>query len=139
MVIDDVAANVRPRSSLSINVPENIVVLIDADYFERVLWNLIKNADEAAYGKNDGKIEVSASYGNKIAAIAIRDNGRGFPKELRRKIFTLGATFGKKGGSGMGLYNCKKIMEAHGGGIHVNSMSGKWTSVTINVPAEMRG
>jgi signal transduction histidine kinase len=138
MFIDDVAANVRPRSSLSINVPENIVVLIDGDYFERVLWNLFKNADEAAYGKNGGKIEVSASYGEGVTTITICDNGRGFPKELSRKIFTLGATFGKKGGSGMGLYNCKKIMEAHGGGIHINSKPGKWTSVTITLPADNR-
>jgi len=139
LFIDDVAANIRPRSSLSVNVPENIVVLIDGDYFERVLWNLIKNADEAAYGKSGGKIEVSASYGEGNATLTIRDNGVGFPKELRRKIFTLGATFGKKGGSGMGLYNCKKIMEAHGGGIHINSKPGKWTDVIISVPAEKRG
>jgi len=72
--------NIRPRSSLSVNVPENIVVFDRRCYFERVLWNLIKNADEAAYGKSGGKIEVSASYGEGNATLTIRDNGVGFPK-----------------------------------------------------------
>ena len=76
-------------------------------------------------GKVAGSNGVGELWRRETLSLTIRDNGVGFPKELRRKIFTLGATFGKKGGSGMGLYNCKKIMEAHGGGIHINSKPGK--------------
>jgi len=134
--IDNVAALVRPRSSLSVNVPEDIMVLVDIDYFERVLWNLIKNADEATFGKDARNIEIMGECEGKMASMTIRDNGPGFSKELSRKLFTLGATFGKKGGSGIGLYNCRKIIEAHGGTVRVESGRGKWTSVILKIPAQ---
>jgi signal transduction histidine kinase len=134
-IIDTVVALVRPHSSLHIDVAEDIEVLVDTDYFERVLWNLIKNADEATKENNDRKIEIASQRGGGTVTITIRDNGPGFPKELSRRIFTLGATFGKKGGSGIGLYNCKKIMEAHGGTIRIDSDPGKWTGVVVRVPA----
>lgn len=135
-IIDNVVELVRPRSSLSIDVPEDSVILIDIDYFERVLWNLIKNADEATQGKDTRKIEISSRSDGRIATLTVRDNGPGFPKELSRKIFTLGATHGKKGGSGIGLYNCKKIIEALGGTIRIDSDPGKWTGVIVKIPVD---
>ena len=137
-IIENVIAFVRPRSSLHIDVPEDAMVSVDIDYFERVLWNLIKNADEATYGKDTRKIEISSGCNGGIVTLTVRDNGPGFPKELSRKVFTLGATYGKKGGSGIGLYNCKKIIEAHGGTIHIDSDPGKWTSVIVKVPVAGR-
>jgi signal transduction histidine kinase len=131
-IIDAVAALVRPRSVLRIDVPQNTLALIDVDYFERVLWNLIKNADEATHGKDKRHIEISALSSGGTVTLAVRDNGPGFPKEIARKLFTLGATHGKKGGSGIGLYNCKKIIEAHGGTIRIDSDP---TSVVVRVPA----
>jgi signal transduction histidine kinase len=134
-IVDAVAALIRPHSALRIDVPENTLALIDIDYFERVLWNLVKNADEATHGRDDRHIEIAALSAGGTVTLTVRDNGPGFSKEIARKLFTLGATHGKKGGSGIGLYNCKKIIEAHGGTIRIDSDPGKWTSVVVRVPA----
>jgi signal transduction histidine kinase len=133
-IIADVLALLRPRSAITVKLPEDFFVLVDPDYFERVLWNLIKNADDATRGSDDKRIEISARRGAGMVTIAIRDSGPGFPKELSRTMFKLGATHGKKGGSGIGLFNCKKIIEAHGGSIHIDSSPGKLTSVIVKVP-----
>jgi signal transduction histidine kinase len=84
-------------------------VSIDKDYFERVLWNLIKNANEALEMTKNPKIEISITELNNYVIICISDNGPGIPKKLLKNLFKLGQTFGKKGGSGIGLYNCKEM------------------------------
>lgn len=109
-------------------------VSIDRDYFERVLWNLIKNADEALGDTEDGRVEISISELDNSVIICISDNGPGIPKKILRNIFKLGQTFGKKGGSGIGLYNCKKIVEAHRGKIWLVSELDKGTIVYIKIP-----
>jgi len=109
-------------------------VSIDRDYFERVLWNLIKNADEALEVTEDGRIEISINESNNSVIICISDNGPGIPKKILKNLFKLGQTFGKRGGSGIGLYNCKRIVEAHGGKIWLTSEVGKGTKVYIKIP-----
>ncbi len=109
-------------------------VLIDRDYFERVLWNLIKNADEALRLTEDGRIEISISESDNSVNICVSDNGPGIPQKILKNLFKLGQTFGKKGGTGIGLYNCKKIVEAHRGKIWLDSEVGKGTKFYIKIP-----
>jgi light-regulated signal transduction histidine kinase (bacteriophytochrome) len=84
-IVDNVASLVKPRGSLTINVPENTMALIDIDYFERVLWNLIKNADEATRGINNGKIEIETHHNGGSITVTVRDNGPGFPRGIITK------------------------------------------------------
>ena len=109
-------------------------VLIDKDYFERVIWNLLKNADEALTMTEGGRIEVSAGKANGSAVICVSDNGPGMPGEMSRSLSEFGKTFNKKGGIGIGLYNCKIITEAHGGKIWIISEKGKGAKVYISIP-----
>ena len=103
-------------------------------YFERVFWNLFKNADEAMAGKTGARIEISLGQDEKGVTIGIADNGPGIPPEPAKKLLGFGETYGKNGGSGIGLYNCKKIIEAHGGELWFTSVAGKGTSFFIRLP-----
>jgi signal transduction histidine kinase len=109
-------------------------VSIDRNYFERVLWNLIKNANEALEMTKNPKIEISITDLDNYVIICISDNGPGIPKKILKNLFKLGQTFGKKDGSGIGLYNCKEIVEAHGGEIWIESKVKIGTKVYIKIP-----
>lgn len=63
------------------------------------------------------------------------DTGCGIPKELLPKIFTPLVTT-KAQGMGFGLAICKRIIDAHGGNIAVESHVGKGTTFTLTLPIE---
>jgi signal transduction histidine kinase len=58
-------------------------------------------------------------------------------RDKLKRLFEIGRTFEKKYGSGIGLYNCKKIVEAHGGKIWLNSALNKGTTVYIKIPKNL--
>ncbi|MFN3567938.1 MAG: response regulator [Caldimicrobium sp.] len=65
--------------------------------------------------------------------ISILDSGPGIPEEIKDRLFQLFITT-KKGGSGLGLFSAKRIVEAHGGHIEIESFEGKGTLVKIYLP-----
>ncbi len=67
------------------------------------------------------------------ATIEVSDNGLGMTEETRQKIFNLHFTT-KKGGHGLGLANCKKIIEQHHGQMTCESTHGKGTTFTVTLP-----
>ena len=67
--------------------------------------------------------------------IQVADNGPGIAPELRGRLFEPFATFGKAGGTGLGLALSKKIIDDHGGSIQCVSEPGKGTTFTIRLPA----
>jgi signal transduction histidine kinase len=110
-----------------------------------VLLNLLNNASDAieervASQKEpapdfERKIEIRAAYddvGERIE-ISISDNGTGITKESMAKVFNLHFTT-KRGGHGLGLYNCKTIAEQHGGDLTASSQVGKGTVFTLTLP-----
>ncbi len=109
-------------------------VFIDVVYFERVLWNLIKNADEALTTIENGRIKISITQDSHSVIICVSDNGPGIPRKALRNIFKIGKTFGKTKGSGIGLYNCRIITEAHGGKIWAISEVDKGTNIYVKIP-----
>ncbi|HDZ76822.1 MAG TPA: HAMP domain-containing histidine kinase [Candidatus Omnitrophica bacterium] len=132
--LDDVVSGMTLRHEIKISCGFEGVVSIDKDYFERVIWNLLKNADEALAMTEGGKIELSVSKTEDSVLMCISDNGPGIPKEISKSLFEIGKTFGKKGGSGIGLYNCRIITESHGGKIWCISEEGKGTKFYIKIP-----
>jgi signal transduction histidine kinase len=82
-------------------------------------------------GQGDIRIDISAEYG--ACRIAITDSGPGIPAEIRDKLFTPFVTT-KARGTGLGLSTVKRLVEAHHGGIRVDSPPGGGTTVTIDLP-----
>ena len=101
---------------------------------ERIISNLLNNSIEALNDSVDPQITVFLrSYGSSIN-ITIADNGRGIPSEILENLGKKGATFGKEGGSGLGIYGAKKYIEKMGGKLEIKSRLGDGTMVMIILP-----
>jgi len=106
---------------------------------EQVLVNLIGNAIDAVQNANDRppRVELSLSpiEGSHRVACSVRDNGCGIPKASVPLIFEPYYTTKTEGGTGLGLFAVKQILERAGGKIDIASEEGRGTTVTFEVPA----
>ncbi len=100
--------------------------------FKRVLSNLVNNAAEAIDGP--GRVWVSLEASGGEASIVVRDNGKGIPPAILAQLGQRGATHGKSGGAGLGLYHARKSVERWGGRLLMTSDPGVGTSVSIVLP-----
>ena len=115
---------------LSLNLDIRDPVSVDQGMFTRVLVNLITNAIESM--PKGGNLEINARDLGEWVAIEVKDTGVGIPKEHLDKLFTPLFTTKSKG-SGLGLAICKRIVEAHGGKIRVESQVGEGSSFIIEL------
>jgi signal transduction histidine kinase len=110
---------------------EPLVVDADRDQIRQALLNLITNAYDAMPG--GGVLTVSATSVPGSAQITVTDTGIGMDEKTRDSIFT--PFFTKKTrGIGLGLAVTKRVVEANGGTIAVQSMPGAGTSFTLTLP-----
>ncbi len=101
---------------------------------ELVLSNLLLNAEEASGGK--GEITVETSSGPEWIKLEIRDQGVGMSEYfIQRNLFKPFKTT-KSNGFGIGLFQCKQIVGAHGGSIEVMSQVGKGSVFTVILPVK---
>lgn len=108
-----------------------VTVIVDRQEFQKVLLNLLLNAVEATEGKGPVSVEVGAK---ESAFVTVVDGGCGISEEfIRTKLFTPFQTT-KKSGLGIGLYQCKQIVESHNGRIDVCSTVGSGTAFTVLLP-----
>jgi signal transduction histidine kinase len=126
--------NTKLHSRVEMQLDESLTCNLDPAYFERVFWNLFRNADEALVRNQKPLIRVLTQKKNSTVLINIADNGPGIPIDIKKTLFTLGATSGKPGGTGIGLYSTKKIIEAHKGNIWFESYPDKGTTFYIKLP-----
>jgi signal transduction histidine kinase len=125
------------------DIPTNVQVLdltedkpkinVDADKMKRVFVNIIKNSVEAM--PEGGKLTIESKETKGKVEIAFTDTGAGVPKETLEKLFIPLFTT-KARGMGFGLAICKRIIEAHGGKISVESAVGRGTTFTLIIPIE---
>ena len=104
---------------------------------ELVFLNLLENAIK--YGPAEGEVKVIASFDQDGATIDIDDDGEGIPESEREAIFVkfYRSKHGdrKVAGTGLGLYICRGIVEAHGGSITaIDPHDGKGACVRITLP-----
>ena len=128
-------------SAIEVNIVEGLwSAQVDPGQIGQVLHNILINAREAMTG--GGTIEVQARNALGLDAsdprvrITIRDNGRGIPEEVLRRIFDPYFTT-KPGGSGLGLATAYAIVIKHGGHISVDSKPGLGSTFTIDLPASL--
>lgn len=110
---------------------------IDPNRLNQVLSNLISNA--LKYSPSSSLVAITLDYNLEYACISVKDQGPGIAREEQQELFkpfkTLSTipTAGEPK-TGLGLYICKKIVEAHGGKIEAISSKGKGSTFTINLP-----
>ncbi len=125
-------AAASPEVEFSVEVMGDPLISADEDRLRQVIINLIKNSLEAIPGR--GRVVTRAWEREGVAYVEIRDTGEGIPSERLEQIFHPFVTT-KKGGSGLGLPLCRKIVMEHHGEITITSEPHKGTSVLISFPA----
>ena len=115
--------------------PELPMVRLDRETFRSALLNLLINAVQAM--DPGGQLVVRTRPSGLGVAIELIDTGQGMSEETLAKVFRAFYTT-KQGGSGLGLPTSRKIVEAHGGTIDIESAPGRGTKVTIWLPAPPR-
>jgi signal transduction histidine kinase len=112
------------------NIP---AIMADQMQLQQVFLNLLLNAVEAMPGVGTLTINISHNVEERSLNVAISDTGRGISKEVMNKIFQPFFTTKLKG-TGMGLAITRRIIEEHGGSIHVESDPGKGTTFRVTLP-----
>lgn len=152
--LQDYVRPIRPRvekvdlkllldSTLSgVAVPDNVTVdlsvdpglpalMVDPTLMRRSLSNLIMNAVEAM--PKGGRLTIRGEKTPTALRISVKDTGPGLSEEAGQKLFEpLGTT--KARGMGFGLPIAKRLVEAHGGSISVESEPGKGATFTVALP-----
>jgi len=105
---------------------------VDGELMQQVLLNLLLNALAAV--ADDGLIRLRAYRDDARACLEVADNGRGISPDIQRKIFDPFFTT-KDQGTGLGLANASRIVEAHGGDLRVRSTPGAGAVFTVCLPA----
>lgn len=125
----DTALLVKGGNFLVTGAP--VIAEVDREEFRKVALNLMLNAIESTAGKQPVKVEVGKK---ETPFFRVKDEGCGIPEDfLRNSLFTPFKSTKKKG-LGIGLYQCKKIVEAHGGKIEVISELDKGSEFTVWLP-----
>jgi signal transduction histidine kinase len=100
---------------------------------QKVVVNLVLNASEAL--GQDGCIQVSTSRFGDALGLVVSDNGRGMSAEFVKSSLFQPFKTTKAQGLGIGLYHSRKIVEAHGGRIEVESEEGRGSTFRVLLPA----
>lgn len=103
----------------------------DAELLKIVFQNLFINSAQALHGQ--GEIRVRVVGGDLSHEVHVVDNGPGIPADVRDQVFRPFFTT-KARGTGLGLSIARRLVEAHGGSIAVDSPNGGGTHVTVTLP-----
>jgi len=126
---------------------EDVYIVGDMKRISQVLSNLLSNATKFIEG-DEGEIVVSAEWKeeqegeeadkkNAEIVISVKDTGTGIDPKIFPRLFTKFASKSKRGGTGLGLYISKGIVEAHGGRIWAeNNPYGKGATFTFILPLQ---
>jgi PAS domain S-box-containing protein len=132
------------QSALSLlEVPEKIQIIdatkdkpmvkADTEKIRNVFVNIIQNAIDAM--PEGGTLTIKSRKAKGTLEIAFKDTGAGMSEEALSKLKGGVPLFTTKSkGMGFGLPICRRLVEAHGGKISVESMAGKGTTVTVTIP-----
>lgn len=121
-------------------VPEDATWLGDPDLLRQVLLNLLQNAARAVEEQPVKALDLAAARENVEGAphwhLTLTDSGPGIPAQDLARIFDpFYSTF--RGGTGLGLAVCHRILMAHQGLLFIESAAGQGTSVHLRLPAAL--
>ena len=132
----DRAGSLQGDHVITVNLaPEPALLNADARAVAEVIYNLLENA--AKYSPAGSAIAIAASVQDDLVLLAINDEGRGIPSEMRERVFEKFVRLdgSKPGGMGLGLSIARAIIEAQGGTIRIeDGDNGVGSKVVIALP-----
>ena len=137
-IIDDYRSLLLDNeNNINLNIiyePKTIIVNADKGRIAQVVSNLLSNAIKFTTN-NKGTIYVMAEKKDSEIIVSLKDTGQGIDLEILPKLFTRFATKSLSGGTGLGLFISKSIIEAHGGSVWAeNNFDGKGATFSFSVP-----
>ena len=136
-VIDSAALHVPESISLDLSVDGAAPIRCDENKLRQVLVNLVDNA--VKYSPEGGRVELRVRSENGSCLIEVADEGLGIPADERERIFEKFYRLDPQqthgvGGSGLGLYICRELVERMNGRLRVESEPGKGSRFTVELP-----
>jgi signal transduction histidine kinase len=125
-------------SPLRIHSPQVLIVRADRSRLDQVVTNLLSNAIKFGAGN---PVDVTLQGNTSRLQLTVRDHGIGIASEYLLRIFNRferAVSTRHYGGLGLGLYITRRIVEAHGGTVEVDSAPGAGAAFTISLPARAR-
>jgi PAS domain S-box-containing protein len=137
LAVEGLQAN---RLELRVVTPdEPLVILADPPRLRQVLANLLTNAIK--YSPEDSDVVMRVDRAGETVQVAVVDHGIGIPREalphLFDRFFRAEGAAHQTQGLGLGLYITRRIVEAHGGAISVESERGRGSTFTITLPLHL--
>ncbi len=142
--INELAYNVKnqlkeyaSKHTIKIDIKENLPLFkIDAGLISQSIYNLVYNA--LIYTPYNSVIVMDAFYKDKNLVISVQDNGNGFPKNEKEKVFEKFYRLknSKTGGTGLGLSIVEGFIKAHHGTISLENIKNGGAKFTIAIPSE---
>ena len=138
-VIRDAAMRIRsihPDLDLTLEMPDELpIIQVDSTRIAQVLDNLLSNAVKYAPG---APVTIRASTEADHIRVQVWDRGPGIPPEhisrLFERFYRVPSRSGGVRGTGLGLHICRRIIEAHGGQISVESRVDEGTRFSFTIP-----
>ena len=124
----------KEREKVIFDRNEDFMFRVGETMYVFVLFNLIMNALYFLKSYPEARIFITLEKGEQFNKVKVRDTGPGIPPENLDKLFNAYFTSGRKGGTGLGLSYCKRIMQAFGGDINCDSVEGEFTEFTLAFP-----
>ncbi len=121
--------------TLSVEAAEDTLsVDCDGDRIVQVLTNLVDNATK--FTPRNGEVTARVAREGTNATFSVSDTGPGLTREDQHHVFERRWHTNRRGGggAGLGLYICKRIVEAHGGAIWVDSRPGHGATFSFSLP-----
>lgn len=132
----------HPEMSIESEIDEDLPLMeLDATRIAQVLDNLLSNAQKYAHGAD---VFIRAWREGHHVRVCIEDHGPGIPSEhisnLFERFYRVPGASNAVRGTGLGLYICRKIIEAHNGDIGVDSSAGVGTTFyfTLSIPSDVQ-
>lgn len=141
--LDAVLAIIRPQADakgvhLSADLPPSLPpVVADRDRLSQILINLVDNAVKFTPSGRD--VTVTATLRDQMLEVAVADTGIGIPStdlpRITERFYRVDKARSRElGGTGLGLAVVKHLVQAHGGGLKIESELGKGTTVSFTLP-----
>jgi len=118
---------------IQLDLSHNYAIKVNDTLFGFIIFNLIRNASYY-FDDYDSHISIKIQKGKTFNQLIFRDNGPGIDSHILPNIFDDFFTHNKKGGSGLGLSYCLRVMQAFGGKIACYSQKGNFTEFVLSFP-----